>query len=580
MADMRVALRRHRPTEISVRSKRNLDQNALCLDILLADWTKLYDDNADVNTMWGNFLEVWRPIIEKHMPLVIFKVRHPPCPWLEDSQVRSCMRKRDLARADRDAHKNTPLGEDTEAEYRRARNDAKAIQCRARSNFFMTSYRHSKPKIWTDIRKFLIASKRDCSFSNAPNIKSAQWAEQLNRHFASVGPSIASSLETAAAAGQRLTPRPPRVVSGAFRVRPATLPELSSALNRMRNSKSSGADGITVGMLRQTFSVIGPHLLRIVNGTIRAGKLPDDWKVAMVTPLFKSGDVTDVNSFRPVSVLPTVSKLTERVICDQLVDYLTSHDIICPEQHGFRRGHSTESAMLDAVQFIISETDRGRVVSNVAADTSKAFDSVEHGRLMEKLGWYGVHSHWFSDWLSDRRQIVRGGTRQLPVTHGVIQGSTLGPVLFLLFTNDVASHVTCDKIVMYAEDSQFLNSSSKNDLASHKLKLEDMLSTVQNWYDQNSLKLNPTKTEMMIFGIPKQASSGDITVNFAGAQVRPVTKMKVLGVTLDPELTLLVAGSWLPLLVAGGGCLGPPLISPVLTGRQTAFVSPQHDLHF
>ena len=304
----------------------------------------------------------------------------------------------------------------------------------------------------------------------------------------------------------------------------------------MRNSKSSGADGITVGMLRQTFSVIGPHLLRIVNGTIRAGNLPDDWKVAMVTPLFKSGDVTDVNCFRPVSVLPIVSKLTERVICDQLVDYLTSHDIICTEQHGVRRGHSTESAMLDAVQFIISETDRGRVVSNIAADTSKAFDSVEHGRLMEKLGWYGAHSHWFSDWLSDRRQIVRGGTRQLPVSHGVIQGSTLGPVLFVLFTNDVASHVTCDKIVMYADDSQFLNSSSKNDLASHKLKLEDMLSTVQNWYDQNSLKLNPTKTEMMIFGIPKQASSGYITVNFAGTQVRPVTKMKVFGVTLDPEL--------------------------------------------
>ena len=92
-----------------------------------------------------------------------------------------------------------------------------------------------------------------------------------------------------------------------------------------------------------------------MNGTIRTEKLPDDWKAATVTPLFKSGDVSDVNCFRPVSVLPTVSKLAERMICDPLVDYLISHDVICPEQHGFRRGHSTESAMLDAVQFIISE---------------------------------------------------------------------------------------------------------------------------------------------------------------------------------------------------------------------------------
>ena len=259
-------------------------------------------------------------------------------------------------------------------------------------------------------------------------------------------------------------------------------------------------------------------------------------KQPTVTPLFKSGDVSDVNCFRPVSVLPTVSKLAERVICDQLVDYLISHDVICPEQHGFRRGHSTESAMLDAVQFIISETDKGKVVSNIAADTSLAFDSVEHGRLLEKLNWYGVDDHWFSDWLCDRRQIVKGGSRHLPVSHGVIQGSILGPVLFLLFTNDVACHVPCDKIVMYADDSQFLNSSNKNDLATYRLKLEDMLSAVQNWYDQNRLKVNPAKTEMMIFGMPKHSTLDDITVNFAGVQVRPATKMKVLGVTLDPEL--------------------------------------------
>ena len=105
-----------------------------------------------------------------------------------------------------------------------------------------------------------------------------------------------------------------------------------------------------------------------------------------------------------------------------------------------------------------------------------------------------------------------------------------------MFTNDVASHVPCDKIVMYADDSQFLNSSNKNGLVMHKLKLEEMFSAVQNWYDQNRLKVNPAKTEMMLFGMPKRSTPDDITVKFAGVQVRPVTKMKVLGVTLDPEL--------------------------------------------
>ena len=96
--------------------------------------------------------------------------------------------------------------------------------------------------------------------------------------------------------------------------------------------------------------------------------------------------------------------------------------------------------------------------------------------------------------------------------------------------------MTCDKIVMYADDSQFLNSSDKNDMNGHKRKLEDMLAIVQNWYDQNRLKINPAKTEMMFFGMPKQGIGGDVIVKFAGAHVRPTMKMKVLGVILDPEL--------------------------------------------
>ena len=109
-ADVIVTLRRHRPTEITVRSMRNLDQNALCLDLLLADWSKLHDDTTGADALWQSFLETWRPVIKKHVSLVIVKVRHPPCPWLEkDPDVRARMRECDLARADRDANRITQL---------------------------------------------------------------------------------------------------------------------------------------------------------------------------------------------------------------------------------------------------------------------------------------------------------------------------------------------------------------------------------------------------------------------------------------------------------------------------------------
>ena len=304
----------------------------------------------------------------------------------------------------------------------------------------------------------------------------------------------------------------------------------------MSPSKVSGDDGITVSMLKLTFPVVGPHLLHVINRSIVDGELPPEWKVASVTPLLKSGSVSDVNNYRPVSILPTVSKLAERVVCDQLMRYLTEHGILCPEQHGFRPAHSTESALLDAVNFISTNMDKGHVVSLLAADTSKAFDSVEHGRLLEKLGWYGIDDWWFADWLCNRVQVVKGCSTSLPVSHGVVQGSILGPVLFLIFTNDLPSHVPCGKLVMYADDTQFLNACPRESLSEHSADLENMLSVVQAWYHQNRLKVNPCKTELVFFGADRSESVSEFSVKFAGAVVKPSRKVKILGVILNSRL--------------------------------------------
>ena len=152
--------------------------------------------------------------------------------------------------------------------------------------------------------------------------------------------------------------------------------------------------------------------------------------------------------------------------------------MLSPQQYGFRPGLSTEAALLDAVTYTISNIDRGLVTSLVTADTSRAFDSVEHGHLLDKLGWYGIDHEWFAAWLSSRTQAVTGSSNALEVTHGVIQGSIVGPILFIIFTSDLPQHVPDCKLVSYADDCQFLDAEFPSDISTLKCRVESTLASV------------------------------------------------------------------------------------------------------
>ena len=304
----------------------------------------------------------------------------------------------------------------------------------------------------------------------------------------------------------------------------------------MGNSRACGPDEITVQMLRLTFPVVGPHLLKLVNCSIATCDLPKQWKAATVTALHKKGDTGDPNNYRPISVIPVVAKLCERVVCTQLMSYLTSHHILCPQQYGFRPGLSTEAALLDAVTYATENIDKGMVTSLVTADTSKAFDSVEHGRLLEKLGWYGIAPDWFSAWLSQRTQTVRGGSCSMDVTHGIVQGSVLGPVLFLVFTNDLPQHLPHGKLVMYADDTQFLDADFPCNISALKTRVESSLSVGLVWFTQNRLKINPSKTEMILLKSSRQKLGSDFSVHFGRDKVSLSRSVKVLGVVIDSHL--------------------------------------------
>lgn len=214
-----------------------------------------------------------------------------------------------------------------------------------------------------------------------------------------------------------------------------------------------------------------------------------------------------------------------------------THSVLTDAQHGFRPGRFTESAMLDAVGYLLEGVDKGNVGCLTTVDTSKAFDSVQHPRLLEKLAWYGIEDHWFRDWLKDRYQMTRGGKTSLPITHGVIQGSLLGPILYTIFTNDLPSYFDESKVVMYADDVQFLDQSEPHRILDLQNRVEHTVNVALRWFIENSLKINPTKTDLLLVKSKRRKLNHSFTIRFGQAQIHPSAAVKVLGVIIDDSLT-------------------------------------------
>ena len=305
-------------------------------------------------------------------------------------------------------------------------------------------------------------------------------------------------------------------------------------------SRAVGIDGVPLSAVKKCFPVIGCHLLHLINFSIKSSTFPSDWKIARVTPVFKAGDRANLDNFRPISVLSVLSKITEKVICSQLSSYLLDNHILSSSQYAYRPCHSTEDALIDIVESLTTSLDNGLVSSITTVDLSKAFDSVDHNVLLNKLEWYGISSAWFKNYLSGRKQIVSGGSVTLPLSHGVAQGSLVGPILFLIFINDLPNFLPHGRLLSYADDTQLLDSAPPNaaGLSDLKARVEESIYRLQSWFQSNSLKMNPNKTDFMVVGTkPSLKEIRNFNISIAGSDICPSTSVKILGVVIDRHLT-------------------------------------------
>ena len=314
-------------------------------------------------------------------------------------------------------------------------------------------------------------------------------------------------------------------------------------LNRLSKTKSTGLDNISAKLIRECADIISDPLCDLFNKSLMSGIFPDDWKCARVIPLFKQGESLDLNNYRPISVISVVAKVFERIVYDQLYNFLSNEGIISKQQSGFRSLHSTVSALLEATDSWAFNIDRGYVNAVVFLDLKKAFDTVDHEILLTKMNRYGIQGKsldWFKSYLTNRKQrcSVNGCLSDFTTLKcGVPQGTILGPLLFLIYINDLPNCLSFSVPRMYADDTHITYAGS--DLHLIQSSISHDLEKLSKWLVSNKLTLNATKTEFMLIGSRQRLStlSDTLELSIDNVPIEKVSSVKSLGIYVDENLT-------------------------------------------
>ena len=309
----------------------------------------------------------------------------------------------------------------------------------------------------------------------------------------------------------------------------------------MKISNSAGSDEISSRILKGIVNEIAEPLTYCINLSLSSGVVPKLAKIARVTPIFKTGDINSLSNYRPISILPTLSKVLEKVVYTRLINYLDKLNIIVSSQYGFRKNRTTCMAVLDLIEKINDAIDKGDYGIGIFLDLSKAFDTIDLQILITKLQHYGIRGlplNWFSSYLFGRQQYVcvhNNKSALKPIKYGVPQGSTLGPLLFILYINDLTHSSCVSHTVLFADDT--------NMFLSHKnlVELEHIINNelvqVDTWFKCNKLSLNISKTNYIIFcPYKKQTDINHICPKINRQNIAKVSSTKFLGISIDESL--------------------------------------------
>uniref|UniRef100_A0A8K9X2D8 Reverse transcriptase domain-containing protein n=1 Tax=Oncorhynchus mykiss TaxID=8022 RepID=A0A8K9X2D8_ONCMY len=532
-----------RPPLITVkRSLKHFSEQAFLIDLAGVSWEDI-DLIPSVEDAWIFFLNAFLTILNKHAPFKKFRTRNRYSPWFSSDLTALNQHKNILWRSA--LASNSPRDMQL---FREARNHYTQAVRKAKASFFkqkFASCNTNSKKFWDTVKS--MENKNTSSqlptalkIGNTVTTDKSTIIENFNKHFSTAGHAF-----------HLASPTPVNSTAPPTTTRPS-LPHFSFSqicsadiLNELQNLdpyKSAGLDNLDPFFLKLSAKIVATPITSLFNLSFVSSEIPKDWKAAAVIPLFKGGDTLDPNCYRPISILPCLSKVFESQVNKQITDNFESHHTFSAMQSGFRAGHGCTSATLKVLNYILTAINKKHYCAAVFIDLAKAFDSVNHHILIGRLDSLGFSNDclaWFTNYFSDRVQCVKSEgllSGPLAVSMGVPQGSILGPTLFSVYINEVALAAGESLIHLYADDTILYTSGPSLDTV--LTTLQASFNAIQLSFRGLQLLLNTSTTKCMLFNrsLPVPTRLSNITT-LDGSDLEYVDNYKYLGVWLDCKLS-------------------------------------------
>ncbi len=516
-----------------------------------------FDQNlsSDPNINYNLLHDIIQNAKEKHMPSIrvkFNKYKHKRNKWVTDEIIALILERDNLYKALKMIHPDSHEYETQDQNLRLLNMKVKKSIREAKKSYYSELFDKLKSDIkatWKNIKKILNKSKNKSSFpsffrdeNNTIITDKTEIANKFNTFFSTIGEKLAKNIRCPIGKSHKDFLRQDHRYGFTFQSVNKDL--ISKIVDDIAPKSSFGFDELSAKLMKNIkYELLRPITL-IINQMINTGIFPDKLKIAKINPIYKKEDESLFTNYRPISLLPAISKIFEKVLFKQVYDYFQQKKLLYGAQYGFREGHSAVFAAIELVDKIIINMDKKNTPIGIFIDLSKAFDTIDHAILLDKLKDYG-----FSDlalklirsYLCDRKQYVQMDDIKSDlcnITTGVPQGSILGPLLFIIYMNDIAEASNLFDFILYADDTSLSTTIEivlKKNIGDLQNCLNSELEKINIWLKLNKLSLNVQKTKFMIFRTINKRIP-EIELHIEGVSIERVYEFNFLGITLDDQL--------------------------------------------